>query len=132
MGSVALDRVNNRIFVPDQRNGRVVVFPMNEQGGPAFPYASNVLGKNTLISRYTPNTEASETQTLHTSGGTSYDAANDRLFVFDNPSGGYLSGTRGLVFDATPDGLTDGQAANRILIQPDFHSTERTMKKVLF
>ncbi|MGE4658714.1 MAG: hypothetical protein AAEI08_07285 [Gammaproteobacteria bacterium] len=121
---MALDRVNNRIFVPDQRNGRVVVFPMNEEGGPASPYASNVLGKNTLISRYTANTEASETQTLHTSGGTSYDAANERLFVFDNPSGGYLSGTRGLVFDATPDSLTDGQAANHILIQPDFRSRE--------
>jgi len=121
---VALDGANHRLFVADQRNGRVTVYNLDPEGGPAQTYAVHVLGKRTHLSRYTAFEEASERLLLHTLGGVSYDHVHQRLFVVEVPSGGINRAWRILVFDAAPDRLEDGAAAIAVLGQPDFRTRE--------
>lgn len=112
--SVAVDTVNNRLFVGDAGNDRVLIFELNEDGELVSSEASYVLGQEDL------DVYAEDGPTSDYFGviDLEYDADNDRLFVAD---GRYH---RVLVFDVDPATLANGNPASYVLGKPDFVSTQ--------
>ena len=111
---LTVDQVNQRLFVSDGSNHRVLVFDVHpdriENGADALA----VLGQDNFMS-----TEVALSATRwELPGDLVVDETYQRLFVevpFQN---------RVLVFDVHPDQLTNGQAASFVIGQSDFTSDE--------
>lgn len=110
---LAIDTVNNRLYVSEWGNNRVLVFDVatitNGEN------AINVLGQANFTSGGAATTQAG----MNVAQGVDFDLTNNRLFV-GNPYG-----NRVLVFDVAT--ITNGENAVNILGQPTFTgSTART------
>jgi DNA-binding beta-propeller fold protein YncE len=105
-----LDQRNQRLFVSDARNNRVMVWDIRPDHLTKTPAAMMVLGQPDFAS-----TKAGAGATgLKSPGDLYYDAATDRLFLSDSGN------NRVLVFDARPSVLKTGAAASVVLGQTDF------------
>jgi hypothetical protein len=108
--NVLLDSTNNRLFVSDSANHRVLVFNTDANGVPLDYTADNVLGQADFVS----NTAATSQTGMNTPTDLAYDSANDRLFV------SMAAGASGriLVYDVAT--INDGEAAINVLGQENF------------
>ena len=111
---LAMDERNQRLFVTDGGNHRVLVFDVHPDRIANGAEAIAVLGQDDFTS--------SETGTSATRwelpGDLVLDEENQRLFV------GVAWQHRVLAFDVHPDRLSNGQAASFVIGQPDFTSAE--------
>ena len=105
---LAFDSVNNRLFVADQNNSRILVFDTTTITNGMN--ASNVIGQANFTSSATGLTQS----TLNRPAGLGYDSTGNRLFVAD------WQNHRVLVFDTNT--ITDGMNAAFVLGQANFTS----------
>jgi DNA-binding beta-propeller fold protein YncE len=112
-GGLAYDDPNNRLFVADHDNNRVLVFNVttitNGQN------AIRVLGQPD----FTTNTAGTTQALMDHPWGLSYDVVNQRLFVSE------IGSNRVLIFDAAT--ISNGQNARSVFGQPDFVSNQQTV-----
>lgn len=108
--NVLLDSTNNRLFVSDSANHRVLVFNTDANGVPLDYTADNVLGQADFVS----NTAATSQTGMNTPTDLAYDSVNDRLFV------SMAAGASGriMVYDVAT--IDDGEAAINVLGQENF------------
>jgi sugar lactone lactonase YvrE len=107
---LAYDPANNRLFVDDELNNRILVFDttaISDGEG-----ASAVLGQPDFVSSSTDTTSS----TLSNPMSIAYDASSSRLFVMDSYN------SRILIFNVPPL-IPDGEGASAVLGQPDFVSS---------
>jgi DNA-binding beta-propeller fold protein YncE len=113
----ALDAVGHRLFVADNSNSRILVFPLDAKNDLTTTTAAYVLGQADFTSKIVTTTQNS---LWGGSGGNSigitYDAGSQRLFVADNGN------NRVLVFNVATSTITNGETANYVLGQPNFTS----------
>ena len=107
----AYDADNNRLFVSESINNRVLVFDLSS-GLSNGMNASYVLGQPNFTSSAAATTQAG----MSSPYGVDYDAASRRLFV------GEYTNKRILVFDLS-SGLSNGMNASYVLGQPNFTSS---------
>ena len=113
--SVAVDDANQRLFVGDGGNNRVLVFDIRPEVFATAMDAVIVLGQTDFISG-DPGLGPNK---LRRPGSVAYDSNNQRLFVADRGN------SRVLVFDARPEIVATGAAAIEVMGQPDFTTNER-------
>ncbi len=106
---IAYDATNNRLFVSQQLQNRVLVFDVSiiTNGEDAI----NVLGQ----ANFTSSTNAANQTTIANPGWIEYDPTGQRLFVVEQAFGG---NNRVSVWDVAS--ITNGEAAVNVLGQPDF------------
>ena len=109
---LAMDERNQRLFVTDGGNHRVLVFDVHPDRIVNGAEAIAVLGQDDFTSRET-GTSATRWELP---GDLVLDEENQRLFV------GVAWQHRVLAFDVHPDRLSNGQAASFVIGQPDFTS----------
>jgi peptidoglycan hydrolase-like protein with peptidoglycan-binding domain len=108
----AYDEVNDRLFVKDRSNSRILVFDTSSVSNGMN--ASYVIGQSDFIS----STEATTQSGLRLpQGDLAYDSVNNRLFVADSDN------ARVLIFDVTPSNMSNGMDAEYVLGQTDFVSS---------
>ncbi len=108
--SVAYDSANNRLFVADTNNNRVLEFDLS--GGITDGMnATHVLGQSDFTSGGSATTRGG----MKSPSGVFFDSANNRLFVADT------NNNRVLEFDLS-GGITDGMNATHVLGQSNFTS----------
>jgi hypothetical protein len=113
-GGVAFDQVNERLFVQDTDNYRVLVFNVNPSSITSGENADYVLGQQTF---FTDNDSASQNSFYDNEyGGLAFDSVRQRLFVSDT------YGSRVMVFDLS-NGITSGMDASYVLGQTSWSST---------
>ena len=116
---LAIDRVNQRLFVADGDNNRVMVFDMHPDRIQNGANAIVVIGQDDFTSKE-PGLSATRWEVP---GDLVMDENHQRLFVevpFQN---------RVLVFDVHPDRLTNGAAATHVIGQSVFTSEEPGLSK---
>lgn len=116
MGSIdqeALDQKNQRLFITDRANHRIMVWDIHPERLTEAPEAMAVLGQPDF---FTGEPGAGDSA-FNRPGELYYHEETDRLFVTD------MGNHRVLVFNVAPDELKNGMAAALILGQPDFEST---------
>jgi DNA-binding beta-propeller fold protein YncE len=113
--AVAVDDANQRLFVGDGRNNRVLVFDIRPEVFETGMDAAIVLGQMDFTSGE-PGVGPSK---FTRPGSVAYDATNQRLFVAD------VGNSRVLVFDASPEALVTGASAIDVMGQPDLTTNER-------
>jgi sugar lactone lactonase YvrE len=96
---LALDSVNNRLFVSDTANNRVLVFNVPLSANDIS--ASYVLGQSSFTTGASATTQAG----FQYPTGISYDSNNNRLFVADNWN------QRVLAFNVAPGTIANGESA---------------------
>ncbi len=111
---MAMDERNQRLFVTDGGNHRVLVFDVHPDRIANGADAIAVLGQDDFTSTET-GTAANRWELP---GDLVLDEQNQRLFV------GVAWQHRVLAFDVDPDRLTNGKAASFVIGQPDFTSAE--------
>ncbi|MDE0361906.1 MAG: hypothetical protein OXI74_12120, partial [Rhodospirillaceae bacterium] len=111
---LAMDERNQRLFVTDGGNHRVLVFDVHPDRIANGAEAIAVIGQDDFTSR---ETGVSATR-WELPGDLTLDEENQRLFV------GVAWQHRVLAFDVHPDRLSNGQAASFVIGQPDFTSAE--------
>ncbi len=77
--SIAHDGVNNRLFVTDGTNHRILVYAMNANGTFIDRIPDNVIGQADFSSKVQQTVQYS----VNGPGGIDYDSTNNRLFVAD-------------------------------------------------
>ena len=107
-----LDQANQRLFVSDGPNNRILIFDVHPDRLTSDPRAVAAIGQNDLESR-DPGTGPSA---FNRPGSIAYDPVLERLFVADNGN------NRVLVFDADPDNPDAFDEAVAVMGQPDFES----------
>jgi len=107
-GGLAVDTVNNRLFVADPGNSRVLVFKTPISANDAS--AAYVLGQ----SSFTTSTQNTTQSGMYVPDGVDYDANNNRLFVWEN------NNSRVLVFNVAPNQIANGESASFVLGQSSF------------
>jgi len=106
IGGVAYDATNNRLFVADSNNNRVLVYStVSITNG---MNASNVLGE----ANFTTGTAATTQARMHNPYTVAYDATNNRLFVAD------FGNNRVLLYNTAS--ITNGMNASTVLGQGSF------------
>ena len=115
---MALDRVHNRLFIPAYGNGGYRAFQLREDGLPADRSAMYVIGRESIYGRRS-NPVPSEYELNFPGAITVFDSSTQRLFGLDRFN------NRILVFRAHPDEVEKYEAANVVIGQKDFSSTER-------
>jgi DNA-binding beta-propeller fold protein YncE len=105
---LTFDDANDRLFVGDNTNNRVLVFAMNTDGTFIDRIPDNILGQPNF---YT-TTAATQQNGMSAPRYMTLDSANNRLFVTDN------SNNRVLVFDIAA--ITNGENAANLLGQTSF------------
>ncbi len=105
----AYDSVNERLFVSDTSNNRVLVFNVNPSSIANGENATAVLGQTNFTNHSGATTQAG----LRAPSYLNYDSATSRLFVADSGN------NRVMVFNATST-ITNGQAAINVLGQSSF------------
>ncbi|MFA6917372.1 MAG: NHL repeat-containing protein, partial [Candidatus Gracilibacteria bacterium] len=127
VSGLAFDSVNNRLFVADNENSRIMVFNLN--GGITDGMsATYVLGQANFTSGDANRGGSAARNSLNTPKGLHYDATNDQLFVADNGN------NRVLVWDFDAGGdcgaLATGSDACYVFGQANFtggsYATTRT------
>lgn len=111
-GSIFYDDANNRLFVSDSGNNRVMVFDVSPQHTKTGMSAIGVIGQPDFTSHdpgLGPDHLARPARLLH-------DPATQRLFVGDGGN------RRILIFNVAPDQMKMGMAAANVLGQDDFNS----------
>jgi hypothetical protein len=108
-GKISFDTVDDRIFVPDDNNSRILVFNTDAQGNLVDKTPDFVLGQSNFTSN---STATSATQFGGLSLSTAYDSANKRLFVAD------MFNNRVMIFDVTS--ITNGESAVNVLGKANF------------
>ncbi len=111
---LAMDERNQRLFVTDGGNHRVLVFDVHPDRIANGAEAIAVLGQDDFTSSE-PGISATRWELP---GDLVLDEENQRLFV------GVAWQHRVLAFDVHPDRLTNGQPASFVIGQPDFTSAE--------
>lgn len=111
-GGLALDKVNQRLFVADSENNRVLVFDIHPRRIQNGAQAIGVIGQNDLSSNASGLTSAK----FSLPGDMVMDEQNQRLFV------AIPSQSRILVFNVAPDSFANGMAASYVIGQPRFTS----------
>ena len=111
---LAMDERNQRLFVTDGGNHRVLVFDVHPDRIANGAEAVAVIGQDDFTSTET-GTSATRWELP---GDLVLDEENQRLFV------GVAWQHRVLAFDVHPDRLSNGQAASFVIGQPDFTSAE--------
>jgi DNA-binding beta-propeller fold protein YncE/chitodextrinase len=102
---IAYDAVNDRLFVADSGNNRVLVY--NNPGALTVDRnADIVIGQVDYVTKAAPSTITAAT--MNTPMGVAYDSIHDRLFVTDRDNHRVLSFV---------GGLTDGMSASNVLGQ---------------
>lgn len=116
--AVAFDPKNNRLFVSEESNNRILVF--NTSSVTNGMNASNVIGQTNFT-----NTGAASTQSrLSNPKGMSYDTNTDRLFVSDN------NNHRVLVFNAGASVLpTNSASAVNVIGQVNFTNNNKNLSR---
>lgn len=104
----AYDSTNNRLFVSDRANNRILVYDLTAISN--GENAVNVLGQ----ADFTSSAAATAQNRLSAPRGLSYDATNQRLYVADNGN------NRVLMFDVAS--ITNGENAALVLGQANFTS----------
>ena len=99
---MALDKVNNRLFIGHHGNSRYDIYPLGDDGLPEQRHADYGIGRN-LIGRGFAFAPLGRTYLNFPFGG-SFDEVNQRLFLTDNASLG-PPGYRIMVFDVSPESL---------------------------
>jgi DNA-binding beta-propeller fold protein YncE len=118
-----LDSTTNRLIVPGQGNGNILIFQLDENGLPLRRTADHVLGHESTYGRRTSSGDvASDTLPFSTSPG--IDEVNQRLFAVDRTVNSWGPGLRILVFDIHPDTIETGSEAIAVIGAPDFESRE--------
>jgi DNA-binding beta-propeller fold protein YncE len=112
---VAVDRLHRRMFIADTESNRVLVFGLTNQGSPASPFPQYVLGQSD-VAKSKSGTGATG---LDNPYWLAYSPIRDLLFVSD------VNNNRVLVFDVAT--ISNGEAAIRVLGQPDFVTTSPTV-----
>ncbi len=115
MGAIVaadIDERNQRLFVVDAPNNRVLVFDIAPETLRHDPSAIAVIGQADLESR-DPGVGPSK---FAGPSSVAYDSSNDRLFVSDSGN------NRVLIFDASADNPDGFSAAIAVMGQPDFDS----------
>ncbi len=119
---LALDKVNQRLFVADGSNNRVVVFDVHPDRIENGADAIGVLGQDDFVSKE----EGLSATRWRQPGDLVVDEAGQRLFV-ELPWQ-----ERVLVFDVHPDRFESGMAASYVIGQPDFTSAEPGLSRQRF
>ncbi len=109
---LAVDEANQRLFVGDGSNNRILVFDIAPERIKTGMDASIVLGQEDFTSRE-PGLDA---RRLSRPGALAFDPTSQRLFVSDSGN------NRVLVFDVAPARLETFRAAADVMGQPDFVS----------
>ena len=109
---LAVDEANQRLFVGDGSNNRILVFDISPERIATGMGAAIVLGQEDFTSRG-PGLSA---RRLSRPGALAFDAPGDRLFVSDSGN------NRVMVFDVAPDRLETFAAAADVMGQPDFET----------
>ncbi|MDP9128040.1 MAG: NHL repeat-containing protein, partial [Pseudomonadota bacterium] len=116
---VAFDSVNNRLFVADTVNNRVMVFNVAPGSIANGENASYVLGQTT----YTGNGCNVTRSGMSGPNGLAYDAANSRLFEAENSYGcAGNGGNRVLAFNVAPGTIANGENASNVIGQANYTS----------
>ncbi len=113
LGSIdgtVLDVKNQRLFVADGRNNRIMIWDIDPAKLTATPDPLAVIGQTD----YTSRTAGSGPDHLSRPGSLFYDDANDRLFVSDSGN------NRILVFSVAPQKLQTGMKADAVIGQANF------------
>ena len=116
MGAISgrqLDEQNQRLFVSDGPNNRVLIFDVHPDRLGNDPRAVAVIGQDDLESR----DAGAGPSAFNRPGSIAYDPVLERLFVADNGN------NRVLVFDTDPDDPNAFDEAIAVMGQPDFEST---------
>ncbi|MBF85908.1 MAG: hypothetical protein CL489_15750 [Acidobacteria bacterium] len=109
---VAVDEVNQRLFVSDGSNNRILIFDISPDRIATGMDASIVLGQKDFTSQ-----EAGlNARRLSRPGSLAFSPTGERLFVSDSGN------NRVLVFDVAPDRLQTFAAAIDVMGQPDFET----------
>lgn len=111
-GSIYYDDANNRLFVSDTGNNRVLVFDVNPKHTKTGMAATTVIGQSDFDSHEPglgPDHLNRPARLLH-------DPATQRLFVGDGGN------RRIVIFNVAPDQMHNGIAAVNVLGQDDFNS----------
>ena len=103
------DSTNNRLFVADQANHRVIIFDVNTISD--GENAVNVLGQV----NFTTSTATTTQSGMSSPVDTAWDSQNNRLFVVDQGN------NRILIFDVSA--ISDGENAANVLGQANFTSS---------
>ncbi len=107
---LAVDRVNQRLFVADGENNRVLIFDMHPDRIQNGAQAIGVIGQD----NFTSNAPGLSASRFSLPGDMVMDEENQRLFVelpFQD---------RILVFDVDPSRFENGLSASHVIGQPDF------------
>jgi DNA-binding beta-propeller fold protein YncE len=114
INGTVLDEKNQRIFVTDGGNNRILVWDIDPAHLKEHPDAIAVLGQTDFTSK----TAGAGNTKLSRPGSIFYDDKNDRLFVSDSGN------NRVLVFDVRPSSTKSGAAAIGVIGQATFDATE--------
>lgn len=108
---LAFDDTNNRLFVADYGNRRVLVYDVTSISN--GENAAYVLGQ----ADFTSSTSATTQSGMASPDGVKVDGVNHRIFVSDSGN------NRVLVYDVTSTSITNGENAMNVLGQADFTSS---------
>ena len=114
---ITYDPANNRLFVADGGESRVLIFDLSHGITDDMP-ATNVFGQPDFISNQENQGDTASSTTMNGPYGLTFDPTNDRLFVADDRN------SRVLVFDLS-HGITDDMPATNVFGQPDFVANQR-------
>jgi hypothetical protein len=115
---VYYDETDQKIFVSERFNNRVLIFNTDQNGTPLDHVADYVIGQEDFTSRG----DNWDQDGFTNADGLAYDSDRDLLFVSDYLSGGAQDSSRILVFDFS-GGITNGMNASYVLGQPNFTAT---------
>jgi DNA-binding beta-propeller fold protein YncE len=105
---MSYDSTNNRLFVPDTRNNRIMVFNVNPST--LSTAAINELGQSDYVTATSHTTQAG----FNSPQSATYDSANTRLFVADT------NNSRVLVFNVATSSISNGENAQAVIAQNGF------------
>lgn len=111
--SLAYDPMNERLFVSDRGNNRVLIFDADPENLEGFDAAIAVMGQTDFASR-----ESRQSLDEFKAENIAYDWTNQRLFVSEDLE------HRIMVYDAHPDRVGGPTKALAVIGQPDAFSTQ--------